>query len=59
MSPSVSPNYAAFTANVREFTEIVEEMASRSLTVSQGLGNQLDLGTLLMNLESIGENPQM
>ncbi|GFO38868.1 ATP-binding cassette sub-family a member [Plakobranchus ocellatus] len=58
-SPSVTPNYAAFTANVREFTEIVSELANRSLTVSPGLTGSLDFMSLLQDLQNIGENPKV
>ncbi|KAK3771496.1 hypothetical protein RRG08_059535 [Elysia crispata] len=58
-SPLVAPNYAAFMANVRSITEIVEQMANRSLTQSTRLGNPLDLRSFLQNLQNIGENPQV
>ncbi|RUS72525.1 hypothetical protein EGW08_019707 [Elysia chlorotica] len=56
-SKSVTPNYAAFTANVQTFTELVQQMASRSLTES--MRNPLDFTTILQNLQNIGDNPQI
>ncbi|KAK7002956.1 ATP-binding cassette sub- A member 12 [Biomphalaria glabrata] len=55
----LSPNFTEFSSNVEEFTTIIKELASKSLTISSNLSKNFTFTSILDVLKGLASDPKL